>query len=213
MKFYIISPSTKKKTFNPENLEKISEIIPVEFFQLRPKHREINKRLEFVENNFDEFRKVCTKKKIKMIINDDFKIAEKFKFDGIHLGQEDKRCSEAKKKFGKNFIVGVSCSDSFYLYNKAFQQNADYVAFGPVYQTTSKKRKRINIKKLFPILENLRLPFTLIGGINHMNLKECLNFNPDHVAMISSFWDFKKGPVESAFLFQKILKESDAYEN
>ena len=101
MKFYIISPSIKKKTFNPENLEKISEIIPVEFFQLRPKHREINKRLEFVENNFDEFRKVCTKKKIKMIINDDFKIAEKFKFDGIHLGQKDKRCSEAKKNLVK----------------------------------------------------------------------------------------------------------------
>ncbi len=153
MKFYIISPSIKKKTFNPENLEKISEIIPVEFFQLRPKHREINKRLEFVENNFDEFRKVCTKKKIKMIINDDFKIAEKFKFDGIHLGQKDKRCSEAKKKFGKDFIVGVSCSDSLYLYNKAFLQNADYVAFGPVYQTTSKKKKELMLKNFFQYLK------------------------------------------------------------
>ena len=31
-----------------------------------------------------------------MIINNDFEIAEKFIFDGIHLGQKDKKCSEAK---------------------------------------------------------------------------------------------------------------------
>jgi len=57
------------------------------------------------------------------------------------------------------------------------------------------------------------LPFTLIGGINHENLKECINFNPDYIAIISSFWDFEEGPVESAFRFQKILKESGVYEN
>ena len=50
-------------------------------------------------------------KKIKMIINDDFK-RERFKFDGT-IGQEDKRCSEQKNL--QEFYCRASCSDSFYL--------------------------------------------------------------------------------------------------
>ena len=51
-----------------------------------------------------------------MIINNDFEIAKKFIFDGIHLGQKDKKCKEAKIQFGSEFIVGVSCSNSYSLY-------------------------------------------------------------------------------------------------
>ena len=40
-------------------------------------------------------------------------------FDGIHLGQEDKNCKEAKKLFGINFQVGVSCNDSIEIYKKS----------------------------------------------------------------------------------------------
>ncbi len=213
MKFYIISPPTENNQFNAEELEKISEIIPVEFFQFRPKHKRVEDRLEFVRKNFNQFKKVCKKKKIKMIINDDFDIAEKFNFDGIHLGQKDKKCRDAKKIFGKNFIVGVSCSDSLSLYNDALKQKADYVAFGPIFKTFYKKKKQIDIYKFSQKIRSLRLPFTLIGGINHNNFKKCLGFNPDYIAMISSFWNFKDGPVKSALLFQRILRGKTAYEN
>ena len=37
-----------------------------------------------------------------MIINNDFEIAEKFNFDGIHLGQTDKSCHDAKENLVKN---------------------------------------------------------------------------------------------------------------
>jgi thiamine-phosphate pyrophosphorylase len=213
MKFYIISPPTENNQFTAEKLEKISEIIPVEFFQFRPKHKKIEDRLKFVRKNFNQFKKVCKRKKIKMIINDDFDIAEKFNFDGIHLGQRDRKCRDAKKIFGKNFIVGVSCSDSLSLYNDALKQKADYVAFGPIFETFYKKKKKIDIYKFSKKIRSLRLPFTLIGGINHNNFKKCLGFNPDYIAMISSFWNFKDGPVKSALLFQRILRGMIAYEN
>ncbi len=213
MDFYIISPPREAEHFNSRNLEQISDIIPVKYFQFRPKHSLISERFNFVKKNFNDFREVCLKKKIKMIINNDFEIAERLDFDGIHLGQKDKKCSDAKKKFGKKFLVGVSCSDSFSLYKKALEQNADYVAFGPVYETSSKRRKQINIDKLFISEGNLRLPFALIGGINHKNIKKCLSFNPDFIAMINSFWNFKDGPIKSALLFQKILKRKNEYEN
>ena len=61
--------------------------------------------------------------------------------------------------------------------------------------------------------EKLRLPFTLIGGINHSNFMQLLKYKPLNIAMINSFWNFKDGPIKSALLFQKILKRKNEYEN
>ena len=135
MKFYLISPPSRNKNFNYEIFDKVTDIISVNFFQFRPKHKSLIERINFVSKYYKEISKICIKKKIKMIINNDFEIAEKFKFDGIHLGQNDRKCKEAKINFGEEFIVGVSCSNSYNLYNEAKNQKADYVAFGPVFKT------------------------------------------------------------------------------
>ena len=207
MKFYLISPPTNNINFNYQNFDEITDIICVDYFQFRPKHFSINERINFVENHYENFSKICKKKKIKLIINNDFTIAKKFKFDGIHLGQEDKECREAKKEFGEDFVVGVSCSNSLEQYYEAEIQKADYVAFGPVFETKTKNKKRIDIESLIFSLQKLRLPFTLIGGINHHNFMQLLKYKPYNIAIINSFWNYAKGPVESAILFNKLLKE------
>ena len=207
MKFYLISPPKINKNFNHEIFDKVTDIIPVNFFQFRPKYKSLSERFNFVLHHYKEISRICKKKNIKMIINNDFEIAEKFIFDGIHLGQKDKKCKEAKINFGSEFIVGVSCSNSYSLYIEAKNQKADYVAFGPVFKTNSKKKKKINFDKAVFVLKKLRLPFTLIGGINHTNFMELVKYKPSNLAMISSIWDYKKGPVKSASVFKKILNE------
>ena len=207
MKFYLISPPKISKNFNHEIFDKVTDIISVNFFQFRPKYQSLSDRLNFVSHHYKEISKICKKKKIKMIINNDFEIAEKFIFDGIHLGQKDKKCKEAKINFGSEFIVGVSCSNSYSLYVEAKNQKADYVAFGPVFKTLSKKKKKINFDKAVFILKKLSLPFTLIGGINHTNFMELVKYKPLNLAMINSIWDYEKGPVKSASVFKKILND------
>ena len=76
MQFYIISPPQENKNFHAENFEKISNILPIKFFQFRPKYKNLKKRFEYVKKYYDSFSKICKKKKIKLIINDDFEIAE-----------------------------------------------------------------------------------------------------------------------------------------
>ncbi len=213
MNFYIISPPLNNSNFTTENLEKVCDILSVNFFQFRPKHKLLKNRLKFVEKYYEEVSKLCKKKNIKLIINNDFEIAERFNFDGIHLGQNDKSCLDAKIKFGKKFIVGVSCSNSLQLYEYAKSQNADYVALGPMFKTSSKNKKEIDLLKLPVLIKKLRLPFTLIGGINHCNFKKLLKFKPYNLAMINSFWKYKKGPVKSALLFKNTIKEINNNEN
>ena len=207
MKFYLISPPKINKNFNHEIFDKVTDIISVNFFQFRPKYKLLSERFNYVSHHYREISKICKKKKIKMIINNDFEIAKKFIFDGIHLGQKDKKCKEAKINFGREFIVGVSCSNSYSLYIEAKNQKADYVAFGPVFKTLSKKKKTINFDKAVFVLRKLRLPFTLIGGINHTNFMELVKYKPLNLAMINSIWDYERGPVKSALVFKKILNE------
>ena len=147
------------------------------------------------------------KKKIKLIVNNDFEIAKKFKFNGIHLGKKDKTCREAKEEFGKNFIVGVSCYNSFSSYNSALNQSADYVAFGPAFNTSSKNKEKIDLNIIRKFKSKLKLPFVLIGGINHKNLLSLKSLSPNYIAIISSLWNFKEGPIESAKKFRELLKE------
>ena len=63
MKFYILSPPQYNKNFSSKNLDKISSIIPVGFFQFRPKHKFLKNRIEFVKNYYDDVSDICKKKK------------------------------------------------------------------------------------------------------------------------------------------------------
>ena len=211
MKFYLISPPFKQNSFSAENFDFITNTLDVEYFQFRPKYKTLSKRIMFIKDYFESFHHICKKKKIKLIVNNDFEIAKKFKFNGIHLGKKDKTCREAKEEFGKNFIVGVSCYNSFSSYNSALNQSADYVAFGSVYKSSTKKKEAIKPENLIINKKRIKLPFTLIGGINHNNIQNLSYLRPNNVAVISSVWDYKKGPRSSAILFRKIMK--DIYEN
>ena len=210
MKFYLISPPFKQDSFSLENFDFITDTLDIEYFQFRPKHKTLEERIIFIEDYYEDFSNICKKKKIKLIINNDFEIAKRFTFNGIHLGEKDKSCGEAKDEFGRNFIVGVSCYNSFSSYNFALNQSADYVAFGSIYKSSTKNKESINPENLIINKKRIKLPFTLIGGINHNNILNLSYLRPNNVAVVSSVWDYKKGPRSSAILFRKIM--NDIYE-
>ena len=207
MDFYIISPPKELKNFNSEIFDRITDIISVKYFQFRPKFQDLKKRIKFVEKYHKDFFNICHKKRIKLIINDDIEIAKQFSFDGIHLGQNDTECKLTRSIFGKNFTIGISFSNSFELYLKAKKESADYVAFGPMFSTKSKKKKVIDSEKIKKNLHKIKLPITLIGGINHKNIFSLKELSPNCVAIINSLWNFNEGPIQSALLFKKKLEE------
>ena len=129
-----------------------------------------------------------------------------FFFDGIHLGQTDRSCLEAKKKFGKDFIVGISCSNSYDLYKIAKNDGANYIAFGPTFRSKNKEKEKINLSQFYKIKNKIKLPFVFIGGINHNNIESLKSFKPNNVAIIDSLWNFKQGPIQSALKFKESLE-------
>ena len=98
----------------------------------------------------------------------------------------------ARKIVGKK-IIGVTCHNSIKFAKAAIQENADYIAFGAFFSTTTKKVKfKADIKILNKIKKLTKTPLVAIGGINFDNYKKLLLNNANLLAISSYVWNNKK---------------------
>ena len=189
---YLISPNKITNINFYDDLALVLSSKKVSFFQLRLKK-------ETKKNNYDKkVKKICSKFKVKFLINDDPKLAKKLNADGCHLGQKDMNLIKARKIL-KNKIIGVTCHNSISLAKNAIEAGADYLAFGAFYAS---KTKIINYRASFKILKSVKkitsLPIVAIGGIKLNNYKKLLLNKANFLAISGYIWNNKKyKPLEA----------------
>ena len=185
---YLISPNKiiNKSFYSSLNLVLRSK--KVKFFQLRLKRENIKKKIIIAK----KILRICKKNKVKLIINDNPRLALKVNAHGCHLGQKDMNITDAKKILKKK-IIGVTCHNSIKLATKASLGGANYIALGSFYKTKTKKiTYKANIKTLNKIRRLIDLPIVAIGGINDSNYKNLLLNNADFLAISGYIWNNKK---------------------
>ena len=185
---YLISPNKIKNNFFFNSLSLVLKSDKVCFFQLRLKNESFKKKIIYAK----KIKKICKKRKVKFIINDDPYLALKVKADGCHLGQRDINIIKAKKIL-KNKIIGITCHNSIKLAIKAKNNGANYIAIGAFFKTKTKRvNYRANIKTLQKIKKSVNLPVVAIGGINEKNYKNLLLNKADFLAISGYVWNNKK---------------------
>ena len=185
---YLISPNKIKNNSFFNSLNLVLKSNKVCFFQLRLKNESIKKKIIYAK----KIKKICKKRKVKFIINDDPYLALRVKADGCHLGQSDINILKAKKIL-KNKTIGITCHNSIKLAKKAKNDGANYIAIGAFFKTKTKKVKyRANIKTLKKIKKSINLPVVAIGGINEKNYKNLLLNKADFLAISGYIWNNKK---------------------
>ncbi len=111
-----------------------------------------------------------TRHQIPFILNDRVDLAQIAKVDGVHLGQDDISCKDARRMLGSKAIIGVSCQKCPQVV-KALRDGADYVGFGSVFKTLTKPdRLPMDLKLLQAVLKKDHLPVFAIGGVNLGNV-------------------------------------------
>ena len=125
-----------------------------------------------------------------LIINDRTSVAKRIGADGVHLGQKDVPVAAGRKKL-KNKIIGASAS-GINKALKAVKEGADYIGFGPVFKTKSKKDAakpcRIEgLKKIRMEFERrkIKTPVIAIGGITERNAEQVMKY-ADGIAVIGA---------------------------
>ena len=137
----------------------------------------------------------------RVIVNDRLDIAIAAGAAGVHLGGESlPACEVVSWRRGGNtragFLVGVSCH-SLADAREAEAAGANYVVFGPVFDTPAKARfgPPQGLGKLAEVCRGLALPVIAIGGVNEGNAVECVRAGAAGIAAIRMFQE-ARGPEE-----------------
>ena len=184
---YLISPNKINQKFYSQ-LDEVLVFKNVKFFQLRLKRVKENSLIKIAS----KIKKITDKHNVKLIINDNYKLACKIKADGCHMGQFDGSFDIARKKL-KNKILGITCHNSKTLAKIAIKYKVDYIAFGSFFKSKLKPNaSKANIDIIKWANKNVRKPIVVIGGINNFNYKKLLNAGAKYIAMSSFIWDNPK---------------------
>jgi thiamine-phosphate pyrophosphorylase len=124
---------------------------------------------------------------VKLIINDRVDIAFALRADGVHLGQEDMPVEAARRILGDQAVIGFSTHNLDQI-QEALHLPIDYLAFGPIFRTTSKRNPDpvaglTQLKQASEMV--LPMPVVAIGGINRSNATDVLTAGASTIAVIS----------------------------
>lgn len=131
--------------------------------------------------------------KTRLIVNDRCDIARAAGADGVQLTARSLPAEVVRNICGAEFVIGVSthCIDEA---RAARVAGADFVVFGPVYETESKRAygEPQGLDKLAEVTGALgEFPVVAIGGITLDNVDECFNAGASGVAAIGMLNDVR----------------------
>src|SRR5271156_2748272 len=137
----------------------------------------------------------------RVIVNDRLDVAVAARAGGVHLGRESLPVREvaawrAKERIARpelaEFLIGTSCH-SLEDARAAATAGADYLIFGPVFETPSKIKfgAPLGIDRLREVCTAIRIPVLAIGGIDLANAGKCFEAGAAGIAAIRLFQDAK----------------------
>ncbi|MBE7445200.1 MAG: thiamine phosphate synthase [Planctomycetia bacterium] len=153
-----------------------------------------------------ELRKITLDFHANLIINDRVDIAMSVEADGVHLGWQSLPFHAARKLLGFERLIGISTHNR----QEALQAQdygADYITFGPVFDTPSKAgilepRGTEEIQHLKTVVE---IPVIALGGIRENNVKDVLDNGADGIAVISGIMHATNPEDAARGLYKKII--------
>ena len=133
-------------------------------------------------------RAICHRHGVPLLIDDDVEIARLCGADGVHVGQDDMRCEEARRVLGAEAIIGVTAK-TIEQARRAQAAGADYLGSGAVFGTSTKPNaKPMTRETLSSIAASVDIPVVAIGGINRGNIEQLAGTGIVGAAVVSGIF-------------------------
>ena len=132
------------------------------FVQLREKHMSTDELVEEAKTILP----ICREARVPFLIDDDVEAARIVGADGVHVGQSDTACAEARRILGPDAIVGVS-AQTVEQAVAAERAGADYLGVGALIPTPTKPDAvDVTPEELTRICRAVKIPVVGIGGLH-----------------------------------------------
>jgi len=153
----------------------------VDLIQLRAKEHSVEEIVDLA----GKLHEVTSAAGVPLIVNDHAEVAAKVLVEGVHLGQDDDSLAHARKKAGRDVLVGKS-THSLEQAVEAEREGADYVGFGPIFATPTKPDYQpIGLTGIKRVHNEITVPTFCIGGIKIDNLGQVIAAGARRVAIVS----------------------------
>lgn len=135
-----------------------------------------------------EVQELCEQAGIPFLIDDDVELAHRIGADGVHIGQDDRPCDEARASLGEDAIIGVTAK-TLEQALAAEAAGADYLGVGAVFPTSTKQDTwTIDREVLREICAAVSIPVVAIGGITAENAGELVGTGVAGIAVVSAIF-------------------------
>ena len=140
-----------------------------------------------------EIHAVATPGAVPLIINDRIDVVLALNLEGVHLRANSLPVPEARRLLGPRRLIGIS-THAVGEVRRAGQDGADYVVFGPIFQTPSKQAfgKPLGLDALAEACRQSSVPVFAIGGITSERV-----------------WDVRRAGAHGAAVIGAILSRDD----
>jgi thiamine-phosphate pyrophosphorylase len=153
----------------------------VDLIQLRAKEKSIEEIIDLA----DRLHKITSEASVPLIVNDYPEVAARVPVEGVHVGQDDDSVAAARKKSGRDIIVGKS-THSLEQATVAQSEGANYIGFGPIFATPTKPDyKPVGLANIKQVHQNVTVPIFCIGGIKRDNLDQVIAAGARRIAIVS----------------------------
>ncbi len=171
--------------------------------QLREKDLEFDQCIRLAK----QCKKITTKYKVPLFINDNISIAKEVHAEGLHVGQSDIGLKKARQILEKDCIIGISINHANQL-NDEQNQYADYLSISPIFSTKTKLdiTEPINLDALSSMVKTKTKPTIAIGGITLDNVESVMKQKVDGVAVSAAIFN-NDNPYKQAQRFKDIINK------
>lgn len=140
-----------------------------------------------VFEQIQQAKNLCQAAGCQLVINDYWQLAMTAGCNYIHLGQEDLQTAEVNKIQSAGIKIGISTHSESEL-QTALAVNPDYIALGPVYETTLKKMpwQPQGLDRVRQWKHNIGdIPLIGIGGLTIARAQGVYNAGADCISVVS----------------------------
>lgn len=180
---HVITDTTIQSQFTHAQLAEMAIDGGADTVQVREKIGTTRQRIETAH----AVQSVCAARQVPLIVNDRADIALAVAAAGVHFGQDDLPVAMGRRILPPDMVIGASARTEEKIL-EAISEGADYIGFGPIYQTASKPDAETpkGLAGLRRMCQIARCPVIAIGGITADTVYDVIRAGAHGVAVISA---------------------------
>jgi thiamine-phosphate pyrophosphorylase len=153
-----------------------------------------------------EIRAITSPRAVPLIINDRVDLMLALNLDGVHLRANSLPVAAVRRMVGVDRLIGLS-THSLADVRQANRDGADYVVFGPIFDTPSKRQfgSPVGLEQLAEACRVSAIPVFAIGGVTDASVPDVLRAGSHGIAVIGSILDHEDAAAATRTMMAALM--------